>query len=159
MNCIDCEVKIDSRGKRCKTCYDLWRESTKTERAQKFKEYQKEWYEENKERLITKGVERTRNLPKDTRKSYIIKSKYGIDIFRFKEMLKESNNKCTVCGKEHSDELPLNIDHDHKTGEVRGLLCKKCNYGLGFFGDDINLLNNAIKYLKVWENTKRSKVT
>ena len=39
------------------------------------------------------------------------------------------------------------IDHNHVTGEIRGLLCNACNKGIGFLNDDIRLLKNAIKYL------------
>lgn len=46
----------------------------------------------------------------------------------------------------------LGVDHCHITGKVRGLLCMKCNSAIGFFNDDINLLQLAIKYLKEGEN-------
>lgn len=49
---------------------------------------------------------------------------------------------------EHSQENPLFIDHCHETKDVRGLLCRRCNHGLGFFKDKIDLMNNAIKYLE-----------
>ena len=51
--------------------------------------------------------------------------------------------------KEQAKELnqKLSIDHCHKTGKVRGLLCKHCNHGLGKFKDDVNLLKIAIDYL------------
>jgi len=56
----------------------------------------------------------------------------------------EQNGRCRVCLK---DATTLHIDHDHKTGIVRGLLCKSCNLALGFFNDDINLLIAALNYL------------
>lgn len=61
----------------------------------------------------------------------------------------QQGSKCKICGI-HQDELikKLVVDHDHNTGIVRGLLCDKCNRGLGHFDDNINKLLNAIEYLK-----------
>jgi hypothetical protein len=58
-------------------------------------------------------------------------------------------DRCAICGR-HSSELnkKLCVDHCHKTGKVRGLLCINCNLGLGSFKDDIKFLNKAIEYLK-----------
>lgn len=146
--CIDCQCRVDPRTKRCKKCYDKWRVDTKEERFLKYKEYQKQWYQKNKPRLLKEAVERSKNLSFDKRKSYIIKSKYGVNIDTFNNMLKDHNSKCKICGKEHSENKSLHIDHCHKTGKVRGLLCNKCNQGLGFFQDNINLMKKAIKYLE-----------
>ena len=56
------------------------------------------------------------------------------------------DGKCAICGKR--DELRrLALDHCHKTGKLRGLLCMQCNTGLGQFRDDTNLLQKAITYL------------
>ena len=55
---------------------------------------------------------------------------------------------CIHCGKELPDGEYLCIDHDKKTGEVRGLLCKECNWGLGNFKDNPESLRKAIKYLE-----------
>jgi hypothetical protein len=57
------------------------------------------------------------------------------------------NNKCKICGKDFTKCRRV-IDHDHKTGKVRGLLCGNCNTALGMISDDINILNNMIYYLK-----------
>jgi len=146
--CIDCKCRVDNRTKRCKKCYDKWRLETKEERNLKLKIYQKQWYQENKPRLLKEAVIRSKNLSFEKRKSYIIKSKYGINIEIFNKMLEKHNFKCKICGKEHSEEKPLHIDHCHKTKKIRGLLCNKCNTGLGFFQDNTNLMKKAIKYLK-----------
>ena len=57
--------------------------------------------------------------------------------------LKATVKQCVICG----DETKLVVDHDHKTGEVRGLLCNHCNRGLGHFRDDPALLEFAAQYL------------
>lgn len=80
------------------------------------------------------------------RESYL-KRVYGLTLNQYDEMLMAQNGLCAICGgKERNDEL-LAIDHNHVTGEVRGLLCRLCNASLGGFGDDPNILAKAITYL------------
>jgi len=54
---------------------------------------------------------------------------------------------CYICGREESENKRLAIDHCHETGDIRGLLCSKCNKALGLLGDDIDTLKRAIEYL------------
>ena len=77
-----------------------------------------------------------------------LKSTYGIDLHEFRRLLAYQNNCCAICG-DHVDELnkKICVDHCHKTGKIRGLLCLNCNYGLGHFKDNIDNLYNAIDYL------------
>lgn len=87
--------------------------------------------------------------PDSTRKSRL--RKYGLTIEKYERLLKKQNNVCMIC-KGSNENLRWNgrlaIDHCHKTGKVRGLLCDKCNKGLGQFNDDITLFKEAIKYLR-----------
>jgi hypothetical protein len=78
----------------------------------------------------------------------IIRNQYGITLAQYNSMLEAQNYTCAICG--NGDEVEgrrLAIDHCHTTGKVRGLLCGKCNRGLGLFYDNQELLSNAIKYL------------
>lgn len=59
-------------------------------------------------------------------------------------------NACAICGASF-DDVALNLDHDHESGHHRGLLCTRCNQGLGFFRDDPSLLQRAISYLWEWQ--------
>lgn len=78
--------------------------------------------------------------------------KFKIDNLVFEDMVRKQNNLCAICGeKEIVEDRCLSIDHCHKTGKVRGLLCRTCNSGIGFLKDDIYLLKKAIKYLKNYE--------
>lgn len=87
--------------------------------------------------------------------------RFGLDPEKYLEMLKNQDNKCAICGKEEitlttkGTKRRLSIDHDHKTGKVRDLLCNKCNTGLGCYEDSVELIQKVIKYLeKHGENQK-----
>jgi hypothetical protein len=74
---------------------------------------------------------------------------YGISGRTYNRMRQQQKGKCAICGKS-AEEIGkrLTVDHDHKTGKVRGLLCGMCNSALGFAKDSTEVLGAAIKYLK-----------
>jgi hypothetical protein len=69
---------------------------------------------------------------------------YGITLIEYDQMLKEQFGVCAMYGRADSSGRRLCVDHDHQTGEVRGLLCMRCNSGLGFFENNVQ---NLAKYL------------
>ena len=71
----------------------------------------------------------------------------GITKQQYLLMLDAQNGLCQICKKPPKNRQDLAIDHNHKTNEVRGLLCKECNRALGLFGDSINAVKNALHYL------------
>lgn len=71
--------------------------------------------------------------------------KYGLTESDYQEMVRAQASACKICGA--VPQRGLFIDHDHKTGKVRGLLCSTCNLGLGSFKDDPKVLRSAITYL------------
>lgn len=74
--------------------------------------------------------------------------KYGITEERFWEMLREQDNCCAICSVEFGPtSRRVAIDHNHRTGEVRGILCAKCNLALGTFQDSPYILKAAVRYL------------
>lgn len=79
-----------------------------------------------------------------------LKTKYGITPEQYDEMLKAQDGCCAICRSPTPGIRGQSfcVDHDHTTGRIRGLLCGKCNRALGFFGDSINILTEAIQYLK-----------
>jgi hypothetical protein len=114
---------------------------------------QKIWRSDPKN--LAKSVERTRSWHEQN-KDYVKRSKrgrdlkrlYGITIDQFDSLLKEQDFKCKLCGTPHTDQKYLHVDHCHTSGHVRGLLCTKCNTGLGLFNEDLELLTKAMQYLK-----------
>lgn len=81
-----------------------------------------------------------------------LKSRYGLSVDQYNEMLKAQNNKCAICGDDCPTGRSLAVDHNHDTGAVRGLLCSRCNIGIGQLKNITNLAK-AIEYL---ENFKES---
>lgn len=78
-----------------------------------------------------------------------LKYEYGITTKQHAEMVRSQSGLCAICGAEPGQKL--DVDHNHETGKVRGLLCRTCNLGLGCFKDDIKKLKAAVKYLKSHE--------
>lgn len=79
--------------------------------------------------------------------------RYGITREQWYEFLKKQNNQCIICDTIPDPKAPhkqrtLHVDHCHKTGKIRGLLCQLCNRGIGLFRDRIDLIEKAIIYLK-----------
>ena len=73
---------------------------------------------------------------------------YGITEKILENIKRNQNSKCAICGKKISEfTKDFAIDHDHKTGKVRGLLCMNCNIGLGAFRDDKRIMKKAIDFL------------
>lgn len=76
------------------------------------------------------------------------KIRYGIDKSEYLALLIAQDNKCGICRGDLNLDKHTCIDHDHSTGEIRGVLCSSCNKGLGFFKDSIDLLEASISYLE-----------
>jgi hypothetical protein len=74
--------------------------------------------------------------------------KYGITPDEFLEMLEKQEGKCKICGNKPTTQRGLHVDHCHKSGVVRGLLCHGCNTGLGNMKEDPEILLKAIAYLR-----------
>ena len=72
---------------------------------------------------------------------------YGIDVPDYERILEEQGGGCYVCGKKPEPKRALDIDHDHDTGKVRGLLCSNHNRAIGLMGDDLLTLIKALEYL------------
>lgn len=116
---------IDGFNTKCKDCHNKYNREI--------------WYIKNRDKQKMSSV----NWKIDN-KDRIKATKYGVtpeDIVEFRIL---QNDKCAICLAENFTE---NIDHCHKKGNVRGILCGNCNKGLGLFKDNIEYLLNAINYL------------
>lgn len=92
-----------------------------------------------------------------------LKLRYGITVEEWEKRLEDQGGVCAICGlhetritrpnaKKYMNGLRprLSMDHNHATGDARGLLCYKCNIGIGHLQDSISNLESAIAYLKKW---------
>jgi hypothetical protein len=79
---------------------------------------------------------------------YFQYGKYEMRSSDYELMLSDQDGGCAICGEKPSKDQRLHIDHDHSTGDVRGLLCMKHNVLLGLASDNTDILESAIKYLK-----------
>jgi hypothetical protein len=91
----------------------------------------------------------------DKDKRYALKKRYGISLEHYEGMAAAQGNKCAICGLDPrtvKDWPPhhrvLHVDHDHKTGAVRKLLCNHCNRAVGFLRDDAQLAETVRDYIR-----------
>jgi hypothetical protein len=92
----------------------------------------------------------------DQKKDRYLQRLYGITLEQYNQMLESQNRVCAICGQPETTVnkrgnciQDLSVDHNHETGKVRGLLCRKCNRILGDAKEDINIFNSATNYLNL----------
>lgn len=86
-----------------------------------------------------------------SKRDYFLFHKFGIRLKEYEAMYAAQNGCCAICHSQTTGDVRLNnfvIDHCHRTGKVRGLLCASCNKAIGFFEDSIVTLQRAIAYLQ-----------
>ncbi len=84
---------------------------------------------------------------KKYRKFHLMK-RYGMTLADYEALLSKQGSRCAIClSHESENHKGLFVDHDHKTGKVRGLLCSRCNLALGHVKDDTSLLERLIGYI------------
>ncbi len=129
-----CKNKAMSGGLQC-WCISCTSESAKA------------YYIKNQDRLYTQRVEYSHSdQGQKVRRTLYLKRRYNLSIKQHKQMYIDQNGCCAVCG----EAVPygeVHTDHDHKTGEVRGLLCMGCNHMLGRAKDNPDILIRGAEYL------------
>lgn len=87
------------------------------------------------------------NYDPEKKRRVDLKNKYNLTEKSWGDLYLKQGGRCAIC-KEGSHKLY--VDHCHKTGIVRGLLCNRCNLGIGQFNDDIDALRSAARYLETF---------
>src|ERR1035437_4266456 len=116
-------------------------------------EYNRQYREKNRIALCGKEKQRWHSVYKfqtERNREFRRKRRYGLTNQEFDALLAAQGGSCALCHEQLKLDKPktFHIAHCHKTKKVRGILCARCNLGLGRFGDSIEQLEDAIAYLK-----------
>lgn len=118
------------------------------------KDKQREFEKKRRSNPIRKAWRRKYDVEyrtRDSRKNAHLKSMYGITLEQFNQMLTSQDNKCGICEEPFKDRKRTHVDHNHKTGRIRQLLCQECNHALGLFKENKRILLKAVEYLNRWD--------
>lgn len=148
----------------CRVCRNLQQkevyQANRDDRLQRMRKYNevrreenrirsKEYYHENKDKQIQYRQINKEQIAINSR-ARSLRVKYGITLVDYEKMLLSQNGKCKICetDKPWSRSNFFHVDHCHRTGKVRGLLCSRCNLGIGKFEDNPILLRRVADYLE-----------
>jgi Recombination endonuclease VII len=142
----------------------------KLKNKERLKQYQAEYRKANRDKVNQRMMiwkKKNKDINKDkkkrNKKNSKLKYKYGITINDFDAMFVKQNKCCAICLKDLSDsalmERYTHVDHCHRTGVVRGILCTGCNFTLGHCKDSVVILENCIKYLENGEKIYLDKIS
>lgn len=152
------KLKLNGRRSNCNECkYKQTREYKKNRRqsdrdyAEKTNKYLRDYLHKNPD----KAKKYYKTKTKEDHLRYMLKRNYKITLEDYNRMAEEQGEVCGICGFKDvkidktgkSWIQRLAVDHCHKSGKVRGLLCSGCNGGLGLLRDDVEILKKAIQYL------------
>ena len=112
--------------------------------AQCEREYLKDWQHKHRDRRSGYEQAWRKRFPDALRKAQLRRD-FGLSLPDYKALLVAQDNMCAICGAEMTKP---HVDHDHTTGVVRGLLCVRCNFMLGYARDDRAILRAGIEYLR-----------
>lgn len=114
--------------------------------------WKKQYYQKHKQVLREQKkviYQKTKHIYKDR----WFRKQYGISLEQYEAMFVQQNGLCAICQKPErvmrsGNVLKLAIDHNHKTGQIRKLLCAHCNQALGKLHEDPNIMKNMISYIE-----------
>ncbi len=114
------------------------------------KEKKQEYYKKYSQRPeVKERIEKYNRSKERVEKRWNKKGIKNMTVEKYNKIFKEQKGNCSICGINQNEfKIPLAVDHNHKTGQIRGLLCSNCNTSLGGFKDNINILTSSISYLQ-----------
>ena len=125
----------------CKTCLYTRNKEYRSTHKTEIRATRVRWRESNKSRMAALNWKSS------------LKTRYGMTVEAYDALALAQGGACAICFEPPAPGRKLCVDHDHVTGAVRGLLCDKCNVGLGAFGDDPVLLTRAAEFIRAFAET------
>lgn len=150
--CVSCGGETSTyHTPQCRKCY-LWGKQPTPESIERqkqiVKEYNRQYSLDHKAELRVYKRQQYNKKPLKNKRDERLKRMYGIDSNEFDALYMIQHGRCGICNKFLGhDTSKMQLDHNHKTGQIRLILCPQCNSGLGFFKDNIESLKSAVKYL------------
>lgn len=112
----------------------------------------RKYYKNNRQKIYERKKNKWKKHPikrKRYQQEKHLKYKFNLTLKEYKILIEKQKGKCLICNKKPKNKIKkLSIDHDHKTGKIRGLLCHNCNVIIGLAHEDIKILKNIAKYLQ-----------
>jgi hypothetical protein len=120
----------------CRECSSRATKMGRAKNPQKYRDCARRWQLDHPEQFALS--QRNRSLSR----------LYGINVEDFDLIFESQGKECAICGEKESGGRGWQVDHDHASGELRGILCHRCNLALGNFCDNVDVIENAVAYLK-----------
>lgn len=131
------------RDSKCQVCHNESVTTWRAENKERWGRYMKEYRKKNADRI------------RESDRRRWLMTKYGITPKEYDELLVKHDSNCHVCHKPSFGRLI--VDHDHVTGQIRGLLCHGCNLGIGHLQDDPEVMASALDYVRKGRQNSRAR--
>ena len=132
--------------------YSLYMKEWRAKNPEYMKAYMRDYRVKNGDALRVNDKARGKLRSSLARRREWLKGKYGLTLGQYLEMAEAQGHACPlcerICAKSESRESGLHVDHDHKTGKIRGLLCGQCNKLLGKLGDSLEGAEQFVERLR-----------
>lgn len=125
-------LRHERRRWRCDKCREKHAEEWKINNRDKLLEHRRKWAKNNPEKI------------RENSRKQSLRRKYGLTVEEYESILRGQGGVCLIC---KTVEKRFVVDHDHKTGRVRGILCHNCNLVIGHAKESVAILNRAAKYI------------
>jgi hypothetical protein len=142
------KARKDGYHTACKECHKAQSSNRRKTKEKEISTYRKQYYADHKEQEQASNKNYVKTITEKQKRHYYLKCRFGISVKEYNELLQKQQGVCAICKLKPQSSRNLAVDHDHKTGKIRGLLCHKCNTGLGLFYDDTEKLLSAVEYLQ-----------